>query len=307
MRIGIDLGGTSVAVGLVDDEYNVLYRTSAKTAGCKTDSELFEIINKCVYELFEISDISNDKIDSIGIGCPGSTDLERGLVVRSGNLPLSNSPVVSILTEEFKKKVYLDNDANCAAWVEFNSGIAKSVHNMIMITLGTGIGGGILINDKIIHGLENHAGEIGHIVVDINGKRCACGRIGCWETVASTRALIERVRSEVKQVPYSIIGKVVAENNGYVDGRTLFTALKRGCKVARDIFEDYLEMLSVGVLNIIDIFRPDMIVIGGGISKEGDTLLLPLREAVGECSTRIEISSLNDNAGIIGAALLYKK
>ncbi|HBR31401.1 MAG TPA: hypothetical protein DD733_04900, partial [Clostridiales bacterium] len=109
------------------------------------------------------------------------------------------------------------------------------------------------------------------------------------------------------QVPYSIIGKVVAENNGYVDGRTLFTALKRGCKVARDIFEDYLEMLSVGVLNIIDIFRPDMIVIGGGISKEGDTLLLPLREAVGECSTRIEISSLNDNAGIIGAALLYKK
>ncbi|HBR31400.1 MAG TPA: glucokinase, partial [Clostridiales bacterium] len=107
--------------------------------------------------------------------------------------------IVPLLTEEFKKKVYLDNDANCAAWGEFNSGIAKSVHNMIMITLGTGIGGGILINDKIIHGLENHAGEIGHIVVDINGKRCACGRIGCWETVASTRALIERVRSEVKQ------------------------------------------------------------------------------------------------------------
>lgn len=307
MRIGIDLGGTSVAAGLLDDEFNVLFRSSAKTAGCKTEKELFDIINNCVYDLLKKSATSLDKIESIGIGCPGSTDVDHGIVVTAGNLPLNNTPVVKILTDEFNKKVFLDNDANCAAWGEFNAGMAKDVDNLVMITIGTGIGGGIIINGKIIHGKENHAGEIGHMVVDIHGKRCACGRIGCWETIASTKALIERVDSEVKQVPFSIIGRVVADNNGVVDGRTLFTALKQGCKVAKSIFTEYIELLSVGVMNIIEIFRPDMIVISGGISKEGDTLTVPLRESVGEASTRIETSSLNDNAGIIGAALLYLK
>jgi len=307
MRIGIDLGGTSVAAGLVDNEYNVLFSSSAETANCKTEEELFIVIKKCVYDLLKISGISLDKIESIGIGCPGSTDVEHGIMVESGNLPLNNTPVVKILTEEFNKKIYLDNDANCAAWGEFNAGFAKEIDNMVMITLGTGIGGGIIINSKIIHGKENHAGEIGHMVVDIHGRRCACGRIGCWETIASTRALIDRVSSEAKQVPFGILGKVVAENNGIVDGRTLFTAMKRGCKVSKSIFADYIELLAVGVMNIIEIFRPDMIVIGGGISKEGDGLIVPLREAVGEASTHIEASSMNDNAGVIGAALLYLK
>ena len=164
---------------------------------------------------------------------------------------------------------------------------------------------GIIINGKIFHGKDNRAGEVGHVVMDINGKRCACGRIGCWETLASTRALIERVKSEAQQVPFSILGNTVTDNNGIVDGRTLFTALRKGCKVAKSIFNDYIELLGVGVMNVIEVLRPDMLVFGGGVSKEGDTLILPLRENLGEIGTRIEASSLNDNAGIIGAALLY--
>ncbi|HAN20924.1 MAG: hypothetical protein A2Y15_02910 [Clostridiales bacterium GWF2_36_10] len=307
MRIGIDLGGTSVAAGLVDDAYKVLFRTSGKTAGCKTEHELFVVINKCVYDLLEKSGVSIDDIKSIGIGCPGSTDAVRGVVNVADNLPLLNTPVVKILNDEFKKPVLIDNDANCAAWGEYKTGIAKYHENMVMITIGTGIGGGIIINGKLIPGKENHAGEIGHMVVDIHGKRCACGRIGCWETIASTRALIDKVKSETEHVPFTILGNVVSENNGIVNGKTLFTAMKRGCKISKSIFSDYIELLAVGVMNIIEIFRPDMIVLGGGISREGDTLINPLREYIGETSTRIETSSLDDNAGIIGAALLHLK
>lgn len=307
MRIGIDLGGTSVSAGLVDKDFNVLCRTSVKTASCKTESELFDIIKICVYDLIDKSDVSINDIQSIGIGCPGSTDADHGIVVQAGNLPLRNTPVAKILSDEFKKLVFVDNDANCAAWGEYKAGIAKDNNNMVMVTIGTGIGGGIIINGKLIPGKENHAGEIGHMVVDIHGKRCACGRIGCWETIASTRALIDKVKSEADQVPFTILGNVVSENNGIVDGRTLFTAIKRGCKISKSIFADYIELLGVGIMNIIEIFRPDMIVLGGGISREGDTLINPLREYIGDVSTRIEPSSLNDNAGIIGAALLYLK
>ncbi|PKM61793.1 MAG: glucokinase [Firmicutes bacterium HGW-Firmicutes-21] len=305
MRIGIDLGGTSVAVGLVDDNYSVLCRTSQRTAGCKDEKELMDRIISCIYDLIKKSGVSTDDIESIGIGCPGSTNVEQGLVVRSGNLPFKNTRVAKILSDEFGKKVYLDNDANCAAWGEYNAGIAKGLDNVVMVTLGTGIGGGIIINGRILHGKENHAGEIGHVVIDINGKRCACGRIGCWETVASTRALIERVRAEAEHVPFSVLGNVISENNGVIDGRSLFIALKRGCKVSKSIFAEYIELLGVGVMNVIEVLRPDMVVFGGGISKEGDTLIAPLRENIGETPTRLEASSLNDNAGIIGAALLH--
>ncbi len=307
MRIGIDLGGTSVAVGLVDDNFNVINRASARTAGSKSEKELVAVIISCINDLIKKSGVSWDNIDSIGIGSPGTIDIDNGIVVRAGNLPFRNTPVVKYLSDEFSKKVYIDNDANCAAWGEFNAGIAKGLDNVVMVTLGTGIGGGIIINGRILHGKENHAGEIGHIVIDINGKRCACGRIGCWETLASTRALIERVKTEVEHVPYSILGHIVAENNGVVDGRTLFIALKKGCKVARSIFNDYIELLSIGVFNVIEVLRPDIIVFGGGVSKEGETLIAPLREHIGEISTRIEASTLNDQAGIIGAALLYLK
>ena len=305
MRIGIDLGGTSVAVGLVDESNNVLHRASARTAGSKTETELMDRIIGCVYTLIEKSGLDKNLILSIGIGCPGSIDIEQGIVVRAGNLPFKNTQVTRILSEEFGKTVYLDNDANCAAWGEYKAGIAQGLDSVVMVTLGTGIGGGIIINGKIFHGKDNRAGEVGHVVMDINGKRCACGRIGCWETLASTRALIERVKSEAQQVPFSILGNTVTDNNGIVDGRTLFTALRKGCKVAKSIFNDYIELLGVGVMNVIEVLRPDMLVFGGGVSKEGDTLILPLRENLGEIGTRIEASSLNDNAGIIGAALLY--
>ncbi len=305
MRIGIDLGGTSVSVGLVDDNYKVVRRSGTRTAGSPDEKTLVSKIITAVKDLMKKSGVKWSEIESIGIGSPGSIDIQQGVVRRAGNLPFRQTPLVRHLTEAFNKKVYIDNDANCAVWGEYHAGVAKGSCNVVMVTLGTGIGGGIIINGELIHGNNNRAGEIGHMVMDINGKRCACGKIGCWETLASTKSLIERVKTEVESAPYSILGNVVSDNKGIIDGRTLFIALREGCGIARSIFNDYTKLLCLGTANIISILQPDILVFGGGISKEGDTLLNPIRECIGECTTRIEVSSLNDQAGIIGAALLH--
>lgn len=307
MRIGIDLGGTSATVGIVDNKYKVLCKSSIITSDCRTEKALFDKIEECIYDLMDNSNVTLKDIESIGFGSPGSIDIESGITRRAGNLPLRNTPVVKILKDEFGKDVYLDNDANCAVWGEYNAGVAKEYNNVVMVTLGTGIGGGIIIDGKILHGKDNRAGEVGHVVIDINGKRCSCGRIGCWETLASTRALIERVKLEAEHAPYSTLGNVITDDNGIVDGKTLFTAMKLGCNVAKSVFMDYVKLLGIGILNIIDVLRPDIIVLGGGISKEGNTLLDPVLNYIGETSTLIKTSTLNDDSGIIGAALLYLK
>ncbi len=304
MRIGIDVGGTSMTAALVGDDKQLYFKQRSVTAGVKDEATLISTLITTVDRVITEGNVDLSKVSSIGIGVPGSTNIETGTAVSAGNLPVHNTCFKKILEDKYGLLTYLDNDANCAAWGEFCEGHGKGVQNLVMVTLGTGIGGGIVIDGKIYHGVANHAGELGHQVIDIHGKRCACGRVGCWETVASTRALTNRVAQEVAAVPYGIMAEVVKENGGKVDGRTLFTALKRDDMVAKDIFDEYIETLAIGVANIIECFRPELLVIGGGISKEGDTILLPLREAVDDNQCRIECSMLGDNAGIIGAALL---
>lgn len=220
------------------------------------------------------------------------------------NLPIENIPFAKLLSEAFDAPAKLDNDANCAAWGEYMAGVSKGCKNVVTVTLGTGIGGGIIVGGKLLHGKENHAGEIGHMVIDIHGKRCGCGRIGCWETVASTRALTQEVEHQAQYAPNSRLGKLIAANGGKANGKTLFIAMSEEDNMARSIFNDWIRSLEVGMWNVINIFRPDMIVISGGISKEGDNLLIPLRAAVGKCSTSIRAGRLGGQAGLIGAAAL---
>ncbi len=303
MRIGIDIGGTSMTAALVDGA-SVSFKQRSATAGLRTEDALINTVFETVDRLFAESGISKSNISSIGIGVPGRTDIATGTAILAGNLPVRNTCFKKLLEDRYGIVTYLDNDANCAAWGEYSEGRGKGLDDMVMVTLGTGIGGGIIIGGNILHGQKNRAGELGHQVVDIHGKRCPCGRVGCWETVASTKAMAARVAQEVMAVPYGILADVVNENGGKIDGRTLFIALKRGDRVAMDLFDEYIEMLSVGIINILEAFRPQMLVIGGGVSKEGDTLLLPLRKLIGETPCRIETSALADEAGLIGAALL---
>lgn len=304
MKIGIDLGGTTVGIGVVDENYRIVTAIERKTAGCRTPEELQKIVIDGTRNLIEENQLTKEQITFIGMGCPGEIDTEKGIAVGADNLPIENIPFAKLLSEAFDAPAKLDNDANCAAWGEYMAGVSKGCKNVVTVTLGTGIGGGIIVGGKLLHGKENHAGEIGHMVIDIHGKRCGCGRIGCWETVASTRALTQEVEHQAQYAPNSRLGKLIAANGGRANGKTLFTAMSEEDNMARSIFNDWIRSLEVGMWNVINIFRPDMIVISGGISKEGDNLLIPLRAAVGKCSTSIRAGRLGGQAGLIGAAAL---
>ncbi len=304
MKIGIDLGGTTVGIGIVDENYKIVAETEMRTAQCRTPDELSAIVLEGTRKLIDENHIDVKDITFIGMGCPGEIDTEKGIAIAADNLPIEKIPFAKLLTEAFGAPARLDNDANCAAWGEHMAGVSKGYKNIVTVTLGTGIGGGIIVDGKLLHGKENHAGEIGHMVIDIHGKRCGCGRIGCWETVASTRALIKEVENQAKYAPNSRLGKLIAANGGHANGKTLFVAMSEEDNMARSIFNDWIRSLEVGMWNVINIFRPDMIVISGGISKEGETLLAPLRNAVGKCSTLIRAGRLGGNAGLIGAAAL---
>lgn len=304
MKIGIDLGGTTVGIGVVDKNYKIIADVEMRTADCRTPEELASIVIEGTQKLITENNLNKKDITFIGMGCPGEIDTEKGIAVAADNLPIDNIPFAKLLTETFDSPAKLDNDANCAAWGEHMAGVSKGYKNIVTVTLGTGIGGGIIVDGKLLHGKENHAGEIGHMVIDIHGKRCGCGRIGCWETMASTRALIKEVEHQAKYAPNSRLGKLIAANGGHANGKTLFIAMSEEDNMARSIFNDWIRALEVGMWNVINIFRPDMIVISGGISKEGETLLQPLRNAVGKCSTLIRAGRLGGNAGLIGAAAL---
>lgn len=307
MKLGIDLGGTTVAIGVVDDQYKVVVSKEFKTAGCTASETLVQIVLDGVDDVLQTGAVSLDDISFIGMGCPGEVDAERGIAKHADNLPIEDIPFGKLLFEKYGKPTLVDNDANCAAWGEHMAGVSKGCKNIVTVTLGTGIGGGIIVDGKLLHGNENHAGEIGHTVIDIHGKRCGCGRIGCWETVASTRALTKEVEEQAKYAPNSRLGKLIAANGGKANGKTLFIAMAEEDNMAKSIFNDWIRVLEVGMWNIINVFRPEMIVISGGISKEGDTLLNPLRAAVGKCSTMIRAGRLGGDAGLIGAAALDDK
>jgi len=304
MKIGIDLGGTTVGIGVVDDNYKIVAETEMRTADCRTPEELASIVIEGTRKLIKDHNLDTKDIRFIGMGCPGEIDTEKGIAIAADNLPIEKIPFAKLLTETFGAPAKLDNDANCAAWGEHMAGVSKGYKNIVTVTLGTGIGGGIIMDGKLLHGKENHAGEIGHMVIDIHGKRCGCGRIGCWETMASTRALIKEVEHQARYAPNSRLGKLISANGGHATGKTLFIAMSEEDNMARSIFNDWIRSLEVGMWNLINIFRPDMIVISGGISKEGETLLAPLRHAVGKCSTLIRAGRLGGNAGLIGAAAL---
>ena len=303
-KIGVDIGGTTVKAGLVDEHYKILFKAERPTACCRTPEELIDAVCSCIRDIISESGCPLEEISFIGLGCPGEVDAMQGTAKHADNLPIEEIPFVSIVSKEFGKPAAIDNDANCAAWGEHMAGVSKGLKDIVTVTLGTGIGGGIIVDGKLLHGKENHAGEIGHMVIDRNGKRCGCGRVGCWETVASTRALTMEVEAQAKYAPNSKLSKLILANGGHADGKTLFIAMAEEDNMARGIFNDWIRSLEIGMWNIINIFRPDMIVIAGGVSKEGDALLMPLRAAVGKCSTSICAGRLGGNAGLIGAAAL---
>ena len=246
----------------------------------------------------------------MGIGCPGSIEYETGSIDFANNLGFYNVPIVSYMENLLGKKVYVENDANAAAWGEYLVGSGNGTKSMIMVTLGTGVGGGIIDNGHLLTGAYGKGAEIGHMVIHLNGEKCTCGRRGCFEAYASATALISQTKKAMKENPDSDMW-IVAKTLSKVDGKTAFAAKD---KAAKEVVMNYLGYLSEGVVNIVNIFQPEVICIGGGVSNAGEKILKPIKKAIknysygrfGEKQTEVQIARLGNDSGIIGAALLWK-
>lgn len=313
MYIGIDLGGTGIKAGLVDEKYNIVHSASVPTGAERHYTEIIKDMASLAIRVTEEAgyDIKKD-VKSIGIGSPGTCDSKNGILIYANNLNFFQVPMREEMQKYINLPVYIGNDANVAALGEFKALGDDTIEHMIAITLGTGVGGGIIINKKIYEGFNGAGGEIGHFQVQMtDGEDCTCGRRGCWEAYGSVSALIRDTKRAAQAHPESEMAKDIAANGGKVTGKTSFVWAKKGDSVAKEVVENYIKAVAEGIVSVINIFQPEVLVIGGAISKEGDYLLNPIKEIVEKFrysrsipQTDIRIAKLGNDAGIIGAALL---
>lgn len=309
--IGIDLGGTNIVAGVVDDSYNIISKASVKTNCPRPAKEICDDMAKVAIEAVAKANLSMDDIQWVGIGTPGIANSSTGIIEYSNNLGFENVPMVKYIQEHINKPVFIDNDANAAAYGEFVAGAAKGANDAVCITLGTGVGGGIIIDGKIYSGFNFAGAEIGHIVIEVDGPQCTCGRKGCFESFSSATGLI-RMTKEAMEADKSSKMWEMSEKDGHVSARLAFDAMRAGDKSAKTVVDKYIKYLAAGITNVINIFQPDILCLGGGVCNEGDPLLVPMKELVAKevytknspKNSRIVIAKLGNDAGIIGAAFL---
>lgn len=311
-RIGVDLGGTNIAVGVVDDNYKIIGKGKVKTNSPRPAEEIFDDIAKACFMAVDDAGLTMDDIASVGIGTPGSVNQDDGTIEFSNNLGFHNVPAKKMLEERLQKPCAFENDANAAALGEAYAGAGKGKKNLIAVTLGTGVGSGIILDGKVFSGSNFAGGEIGHTVIMVDGIECNCGRSGCWEKYASANALVEQTKKKMFEDKESLMWAEVDGKIDEVNGATAFKAMYKGDKSATEVVDTYIRYVAIGITNIVNIFQPDVICIGGGICNEGDRLLNPIREFVAKeryskyakKQTRICKAELGNDAGIIGAALV---
>lgn len=312
-RIGIDLGGINIAAGLVSDSGELLYKKSVPTVSPDDNADsITKKMAMLALDIIKEKGIAKEQVRSIGIGCPGAVDAKNGIIVLTPNLPYRSYDVRKAFAAITDIPVYIENDANCAALGEAVAGAAKSCTTALTVTLGTGVGGGIVIDGKIYSGFNFAGGELGHMVTHRGGRQCNCGRKGCFEAYASATALINDTRNAAENNPSSALNTLCGGDLSKINGKTAFDAMREGDEVGTAVVKSYIEELGEGIINLINIFQPEILLIGGGISNEGENLLAPLREYVFSYSygsnllprTKIERAALKNDAGIIGAAML---
>ena len=308
--IGIDLGGTNIAVGLVNEEKQLVAKKSVPTQGRRPAEDIIRDMVQTALSLITENGLSEQDVSAIGIGCPGTVYNKSGVVIFTPNLPFRHTNLREAFRAYTSIPVFCGNDADAAALGEAYAGAAAGCSNAIMITLGTGVGGGIIINKHVYSGFNGAGGELGHMVIVCDGEPCNCGRRGCWEAYSSATGLIRMTRAAMKKHPESALWSF-APSLEDVSGRTAFDALRAEDPTAREVVDEYVFYLAAGLTNIINIFQPEVIILGGGVAKEGQFLidmLMPQinRERYGKDVplTQIRPAVLGNDAGIIGAAML---
>ena len=310
LHIGVDLGGMKISAGIVTDTGVLITKASMKTP--RGTNNIADAVFNCATLAMDLAGIKIDAVNSVGVGVPG-TVYPRGHISYACNISVKNTPLADILEKRFKKPVFLENDGNCAAAGEYFAGCGVGSKSLIAVTIGTGIGGGFVENGRLFHGFNGCGAEFGHMVIVHGGRECGCARRGCFEAYASVSALISMLREYIENYPLSQCA-VITRERGVVDGHTAFLAIDAGDSGAKEVYNRYISYLACGVTNLVNIFQPEVVCLGGGISARGERLLAPVREIfqrenyAKDCAeeTRLVAALLGNDAGIIGAAFLHK-
>lgn len=309
--IGIDIGGTNLKAGLVNDEGSILAMEKRKIAEVSDQKALVEALVALTQSLTERGGLTPEQIRSVGVGVPGAVEIHSGAVLYTCNLPLRNVPLRKLFHRYLPYPLYVENDANCAALAEYYAGAGMGSKRFVTITLGTGVGAGILHNGQIYHGANGMAGEVGHMSIVYHGEPCPCGRRGCWERYASASALTRETKAAMQANKNTIMWKMTQDID-HVNAKLAFDAAAKGDETARKVIDSWIEYVGVGIANVINTFEPEVICIGGGVSNQGEVLLAPVRDYA-ENETRnittgkfpvICACQLHNDAGVIGAAAL---
>ncbi|HET9949506.1 MAG TPA: ROK family protein [Longimicrobiales bacterium] len=315
--VGVDIGGTNTVVGLVPWEGGPPVAlcsrpTEPRRGADAVVADVADMAEAVTAEALERLGATRDRIVGVGIGCPGPLDLERGIVVTTPNLGWSGYPIRDRVGEALGLPATLDNDANCATYGEWWQGAARGARQVAGVTLGTGIGGGLIIDGKLLRGASGMAGEFGHTTIDLGGRRCGCGNRGCVEAYASGPNIAARAREGIEAGRTSRLLDLVGGDPERLTAQTVYDGLLLGDPLARDVMIEAATMLGVGVANLVNLLNPEVVVIVGGVTRAGEHLFRPLREevrrrafSVGVEACRVVPGELEGTAGVIGAAGVF--
>ncbi len=315
MKIGIDMGGMSIKIGLVNEQNQLIATKVIKT---RLDVPALEFVGEIAEStklLLEENGVGVYECESMGIGSPGTIDEKEGVIIFSNNFGWANVPIIHEMKKYFQIPIHIANDADAAALGEILEGAAKGSNNAVLLTLGTGVGGGVILDKKIFSGPMVGGSELGHMVIVHKGQLCTCGRRGCLEMYASASALLRIAREKVfdsTEGTTSVIYETCQRIPENIDGKIIFDAAQSGDSIGQEIVDEYLDYLACGIANVINIFRPEKVILGGGVSAQKENLTKPLQERVNQlCFAKeqsgiaeIVTSILGNDAGIIGAANL---
>jgi glucokinase len=312
LAIGVDLGGSKIGIALVKKNGEIEKYIKIPTHAEQGMELTISRVKQGIYQIMKKKDLQINSIVGIGIGAPGPVDYKEGLIYCAPNLPgWKDVRLANIVKDEFQIPVIMENDANVAAWGEKIFGVAQGIDDMVCLSLGTGIGAGLILAGKIYHGKNNLAGEIGHIVVNKDGPRCSCGNYGCLEAYSSAAGIKNRVYSKINKLKADNQVLPLASDLYDISLVQIFEMARQGNNVVKDIVEEAIEYLGIGIATVINILNPEMIVLVGGLANEGEKLLNPLKEVVYKRAMishlpdlKIVFGKLGDYAGVIGAAAL---
>jgi glucokinase len=317
--LGVDLGGTNIVVGALSEDGSAEYAMRSEPTGADQGAaavvdRMVRMIETVMAEAIAATGSGREACLGVGVGAPGPLDREKGLVITTPNLGWTNFPLRDVIAERVGLTVTLDNDANCATLGEWWLGAARGARNVVGMTIGTGIGGGLILGGRLYHGSSDVAGEVGHMTIDVTGRRCKCGNYGCLEAYASGPSIAERAREALQGDSTSLLHAMAGGDLAHLTAATVYDAAKQGDEVAMEVVTETARFLGTGLGNLLNVFNPDVVVIAGGVTQAGESLFEPLRRevrrrafkpAVDAC--RIVPGELPGTAGVAGAVATFKQ